>query len=338
MAAVASVPGTISALNIVPVVQALSALGHDANAVLAAAGTSAAELEGVNTRVPASLEIAVWEAIGRRTSDPLIGLRIAEHIAVGALGGYEYLLRNSPTIRAAVEQAQRFERVMDDHTRVGIFEQGDEATLRVWRPGASPHPARGTECLFACLLRVGRSLVPGAWPTELRFAHAAPCAPARFEDVLRAPIRFDQPHNEIAMARSLLEQSVPHADPQLSRVLEAHLSQVLEVLPAGDPFLHRARAAIGKNLRQGDNSLEQLAHALHLSPRTLRRRLEERGTSYRALLDELRHELAKHEVRATETTFELIAERLGFADVSAFYRAFKRWTDTTPAAYRKENR
>ncbi len=129
------------------------------------------------------------------------------------------------------------------------------------------------------------------------------------------------------------------ADPALSRVLEEHLTHVLEHLPLAheDPFVQRARRMLAEALqRSADISLEQIARSLHMSERTLRRRLDEHGTSYKSLLDELRRELAFHYVSRTQQSFEETAARLGFADVSAFYRAFKRWTSATPAAYRAQ--
>lgn len=148
---------------------------------------------------------------------------------------------------------------------------------------------------------------------------------------------FEEPYNEIVIRRSALDRPVPMADPVLSRVLEEHLTYVLEHLPTEDAFVQRARRMLGDALqRKGDVSLELLARTLHMSERTLRRRLEDQGTSYKNLLDELRRELACHYVARTGESFEETGARLGFADISAFYRAFKRWTATTPAAYRAQ--
>jgi AraC-like DNA-binding protein len=109
---------------------------------------------------------------------------------------------------------------------------------------------------------------------------------------------------------------------------------LLDNLPKEDPFVHRARSVLLEALANGDASLEAAAAALHVGTRTLRRRLEEHGTSYKALLDEVRRELAYHYVGTTEEPLAAVAARLGFTEPSTFYRAFKRWSGTTPAAYR----
>ena len=124
------------------------------------------------------------------------------------------------------------------------------------------------------------------------------------------------------------------ADPRLGAVLEAHMEQVLHALPTQDPFVARARGQLGLLLEAGGASLEALAAALHVSTRTLRRRLQEHETSYKALLEDVRHELAKHYVGQTREPFDEVARKLGFSEPSTFYRAFKRWAGMTPALYR----
>jgi AraC-like DNA-binding protein len=331
--------GTMSAINIVAVLDALDRLGIDAARVLALAGVTLEELRAPNARVPAALEFAFWDALAQHTRDPMIGLRVAEHVQVGSLGAYEYLLRNSATLRAAIEQANKFERVMDDLTRVAIVENEHEAAIRHYREGGVPHSPAAAECLFAAVVRLVKALLPGEQVLGVRFAHNANGEPREYQARLGCPVTFAAAYNEIVIRKTTLDLPLHTADPALSRVLEEHMTHMLQHLPAEELFVQRARTALGEALqRRGDVSLEQLAQTLHLSERTLRRRLEEHGTSYKSLLDELRRELACHYVARTSESFEDTGARLGFADISAFYRAFKRWTSTTPAAYRAEVR
>jgi AraC-like DNA-binding protein len=332
---------TTSALNITPVLDALQRLGIDGARVLANIGASADALSVPHARVPVTLELEFWDALLAHTRDPLIALRVAEQIQVGALGGYEYLMRVSQTVRAAIEQANKFERVMDDLTRIRIVEDADspEAAIRLFREGALPHPPLGTECLFACIVRLVAATLPGERVLALRFAHAPHGEPREYEARLGCPVTFGAEHNDIVCRKAALDLPVCTADPALSRVLEEHMTHVLAHLPSEEPLVAQARALLGEALKSRDDvSLEQLARSMHLSERTLRRRLEEYGTSYKNLLDELRRELACHYVARTGESFDETGARLGFADSSAFYRAFKRWTSSTPAAYRANAR
>lgn len=329
-----TIPGTIAVVQLQPIVAAYEAMGGDVKRVLALAGVSAGELADNHGRAACGIEFALWDAVQEVSGDPLIGVRVAEHCALGSLGGFGHLLRNSATLREAIAQANRFERVLDDLTTVSLIEHGEQAALRLWREGGYPHPARGLECVFAVLLRVGRGIVPGYAAREVRFAHRAPTDPRAFEPFFGCPVAFEQSHDEFVFAASALDRPLHAADPTLALVLAEHMQRLLDALPTVDPFVHRARGLLLQALQQGTASLESLAEALHVSPRTLRRRLDEHGTSYKALLDELRRDLAYHLLARSAEPPDAIAARLGFTEASTFYRAFKRWSGTTPALYR----
>jgi AraC-like DNA-binding protein len=329
-----TIPGTIAVVQMQPMITALPELGIDVPRVLALANMSADQLRDAHARMPAGVEFALWDAIEAVAGDPLIGLRLAERMGVGALGGFGYLLRNSPTCRQAIEHANRFERVLDDLTRVSLIENGDESYLRLWRVGGYPHPARGLECVFSVLLRLSRAALPGHEPIGVHFAHAAPGDLRECQRFLRCAVSFQQPYDQIVFASDALDVPLLAADPHLALVLEEHMQRLLDTLPTEDPFVHRARGILLQALQSGSASLEGLATTLHMSPRTLRRRLEEHGTSYKALLDELRRELAYYYMARTDDSPDEVATRLGFTEPSTFYRAFKRWSGTTPALYR----
>ncbi len=124
-------------------------------------------------------------------------------------------------------------------------------------------------------------------------------------------------------------------DPHMVHAAERHLRRLLGQLPPDDAFATRARRALLEELRRGEPTLDRLAARLRTSERTLQRRLSGEGTSLQALLDNLRRALSlRHLAESTESSAE-IAFVLGVSEVSAFHRAFKCWTGSTPAAYRQ---
>lgn len=330
------IPGTISTLQLQPLVLVLSKLGLDAQRVFGQLGLSLEYIADSSARVPAGIEFDVWDAVEAAAGDDC-GMRIAEHVEAGALGAYEYLLRNSITLRAAIEAANRYERVVDDLTRVSLIEEGSIARLRLWRVGDYPHPAQGVECTFAVIARLVASAVQGAKLHEVRFAHRQSGSLELRTRWFGCPVSFDQTHSELVFPAAILDARNTFADPRLGQVLEEQVQRMLAALPTEDPLIHRARVMLAALLAAGNASLETLADELHMSARTLRRRLEEQGTSYKALLDDLRKQLACHYVAQTDQSLEQVAARLGFTEPSTFYRAFKRWQGTTPAAYRAQH-
>lgn len=331
-------PGSMGAFQLLPLVEAAGALGLEADRLLACINVRAEELEDPRCRLPLGVEFALWDALQEMTQDPLVALRVGATVRVGVYGAYEYVLRNSLTLRACVERAHRFQRLVDDVTTISLVETADEATLRVARAGGYPVPPRGVECLFVVLARLGREQYGEGVPKQVRFAHPAPTDAHVFEKHFGCPVRFGAWHNEIVVDRELVDRPANGVDPHLGRVLEDHLNHLLQTVPQQDAFILRARGAVHDALAAGHVSMDEVARRLSMSPRTLRRHLEQRGTSYKLMLDDLRRALALQLVEQADDPLDAIAARLGFSEPSTFYRAFKRWSGTTPAAHRAQHR
>ena len=150
-----------------------------------------------------------------------------------------------------------------------------------------------------------------------------------------ARLQFGATFNGFVFDAGLLEVRLPGADPGLHGVLRRHGDALLEALPKGDKVADKLRKLISQELSHGEPSASFAAHSLHMSGRTLARKLEREGTTFKAVLDDTRrvlalHYLAEHTVDVTE-----IAMQLGFAHTSAFFRAFRRWTGSSPLEYRR---
>jgi AraC-like DNA-binding protein len=327
------IPGTFSTLGLLPVARALPALGIEPERVFGRCGLPLDQLADPSARLPASLEFEAWDAVVEVSGDPLIGLRLADVVSQGALGAYEYLLRNSTSLRSALERAQRYLRLMDDNAVVSVLE-GDETILRLDHGDGIPRPPPSLECIFAVVTRVVSQYFGPGTVGEVRFQHARRGELQEYARRFGCPVLFEHPHAELVFVPGSLDRHNTHADPRLGEVLEHQVQRMLADIPDEDPWSQRARLQLAQLLAAGDASLPRLAEAMHLSARTLRRRLLDHHTSYKQLLDDVRRDIAYYYVARTEESFDQIAGRLGFAEASAFYRAFKRWADTTPAAYR----
>lgn len=149
--------------------------------------------------------------------------------------------------------------------------------------------------------------------------------------------RFSQPHDEIAVPRAALDLPRRSSAPALIPTMERHLAQLLRDLPSDETFLGRVRRALAEELRRGEPTLERTSARLEMSGRSLQRRLQDEGSAHQQLVDELRCELARRHVAEQRESIAEIAFLPGFSEVSAFHRAFERWTGLTPRAYRQKS-
>jgi AraC-like DNA-binding protein len=327
---------TLSSLQVRALVDALHELGVDGDLALARAGLARDRVFDPEARISTECDFALWDAATELSGDPAISLRVAERFALGQFGSFEYLLHNCGTLAQVVGHANAFMRLIDDLAQLELFEENGQSILRLSRRGGYPMPPQGVECTFASAK--GRALFPDArsLAREVHFTHPRSAPLARFEEHFGCPVHFGAEHNEFVGDPSIADHPLP-GDPRLLSLLEEHARQKLEQVPESDPLLHDVRRHLLNQLRGGASpDLAMLARAMHMSERTLRRRLQAAGTRYQDLLDNLRAQLAKEYVLQAESDAVNVSERLGFSDPSTFYRAFKRWTGMTPAQYQKQ--
>jgi AraC-like DNA-binding protein len=260
----------------------------------------------------------------------------AERYSPGDYGLVGFVAMNSATFGEALHHVVRYVGLWTDDPGMDLREDGTLTVAYRWPFADSPGMRAATEAAPAEILHGARLLTQRRiTPREVRFSHAAPKDPRATEAFFGCPVRFDA--DDIAMLFDPADFALPlpKADAQLGAYLRTLANQALDKrgdVPSSP--LVRIRELIAEELQRGVPSLEEVARRMATSERTLRRRLEESGTSFRALLDETRAELARGYVRNKDLPLTEVAFLLGFSEPSAFHRAFKRWTDTTPSAFR----
>lgn len=172
-------------------------------------------------------------------------------------------------------------------------------------------------------------------PLEVRFPHCAPADISEHQQLFGCKIQFGWERTELVFALELLDTPLVKADPALQAILEAQVVAVIEKLPKGEATTDAVRRHLASELGKGQPTLEQIALRLHMSSRTLRRYLDEEGTSFRQILSEVRRELASRHSSEGRLAIGEIAFLLGFSEPSAFHRAFKQWTGHAPLTYRE---
>jgi AraC-like DNA-binding protein len=176
----------------------------------------------------------------------------------------------------------------------------------------------------------GRDVVPLA----VAFAHARPADTKELDAFFQAPLAFGQGENRVELPTALLDMPIVSRDSMLFSVLDGQAEKLEASRPAKRDLLTDVRAAIRSALDDGQPELATVAKTLGTSARTLQRRLGEERTTFQAVVDGVREELARSLIANEKLSLGDVAYLLGFSEISAFTRAFKRWTGTTPSRWR----
>ncbi len=325
---------TMSARVVPLVVAGLRAAKADVATVLSRLGVSDAEPLDSDTRISHALAFDLFEAAVEVTGDQAFGLHAAEQLRPGTLGTVDYLVRCSPTLGEALLRARRYQRLIQD-ADLCLEACAGRASQRYALSGGLPLPRPAAECVLAGAVVWARQLTGRALnPLEVRFAHKRPRDTTEQERLFQARLRFGTGENAVVFPAAVLDMPLVHADIALMRILEHHAQELLARLPAVDSLRSRVRGLLAAELQRGKGRLDHIGALLHMSARTLRRRLRDEGTSASEVLDEMRRDLAVGYLRQDVSVGE-IAFTLGFSDGSAFHKAFRRWTGQSPAQYRR---
>jgi len=297
------------------------------------------QLSDPYTRVSHALITRLWQEIPERTGDAAFGLHAAEHLHNMTFDAFDAALRNCRTGGDILRLLLRNVRLMHEAAVIDLeFETTQEGRLlrcteRFLPPAVIPRHL-GELIVAMWVLRMRRLLSPPPAIHELTFKHPAPPDLSEHARIFGAPLIFSAPEYSMAMPASSLDQPVVGADPMLGVVLGRHLQQEAEKLPPADDFLTQVQATARQALSDPELGAEHLARRLHLSQRTLQRRLTATGTSCQAIIDGVRREKALLLLRDPRLTLAEIAFTIGYSEMSAFYRAFRRWTGKTPREVR----
>jgi AraC-like DNA-binding protein len=329
--------GTLSVLAVRAIAMGAATRGLSPAELCARFALDPAQLANVDGRVSAELIVRLWTEVPALVGDDDFGLHLAELTAAApqSLGGQ--LIGASLTLGDGLRRILRFERVFHDVRTSHLILDGEEAIIVHDARGSIPVPRHALEFGWAWLILLARR-VTGAPITPLRiaFGHAAPARSDEHERIVGVRPSFDAEVSELVLQRRDLELPSVIADAALLEILDSHAQSLLSRLPTTPDFLAKLREAAERAMLRGELTINKVAKQLGVSPRTLQRRLAaDYGTSFQVVVDDLRAELARQWLDKHELSIAEVAFALGFADQSAFHRAFVRWTGATPGQFRR---
>ncbi|MGY4532852.1 AraC-like DNA-binding protein [Pseudomonas sp. TE3786] len=317
-------------------------LGLDQAAALAAAGLSASDLEDNGRRLPSEAHEKLLAHLLRESSDPLFGLHAAHFTQPGSWSVLGYITMNCATLGEAMGRIVPYEKLVGD-MGVSRLEPAADHLRLIWSCRHEPAEIRRhmVENVLTSWLLYARWIADmQASPREVWFEHAQPAGTelAEYESVFGCPVKFAQSVNALLVPMEYLNVPLRQADANLLRTLEEHALTLMAGLDEGEPLPLRVKNALRLLLKDGLPRKERVAEKFEMTVRTLQRHLQQAGTSYQEILDQLRQELAEHYLTRSTLPVQDIAYYLGFTESRSFHRSFKGWTGMTPGEYREAHR
>ena len=273
--------------------------------------------------------------VAEMVGDPAFGLKVARHVHPSHLGALGYAWLASSSMRTAFMRLQRYVRVLNDQGRVKLETSGGQFQMTVAVAQDSLNARVRDDAQAAVLMTLCRmNLGERFKPDYISIPHPEPDDRGPYERFFRCPLRFNAKKVGIGFPATVADATLPSANPMLAQMNERIANRRLAALDV-EHTPNRVRAEIMEQLPNGNLSDESVAEALHMTSRTLHRRLKEHDTSFRDVLGEVRRELAEQYIADPTLTLTEITFLLGFAEASSFSRAFRRWTGQSPSAARE---
>lgn len=320
--------------TLMPIPALLREHGSDPRRTFAAVGLDLAEFDHPDRRVPFAKAGALLDACARETGVAHFALLVASRFALSQLGLLAQLMRNSGTVGDALTSLVRYIHLNDRGAVPYLLDLGQGQTALgyvVYR-----HDTAGIAHVYDLALGVGCGIMhavcgPGWKPLQVSLAHARPRDPRPWRRHFGAPVRFDAAHTEIVFASQWLKRAIADADATLRLAAE----QAAGVIEGNDARLApRVQRIVHGLVMAGEATARATSALLGLHERALRRRLHDEGTSFQALLNAARLEIAQQLLQETRLPVSEIAASLHYADATAFSRAFRRAAGTSPSAWR----
>jgi AraC-like DNA-binding protein len=316
--------------------RALEARGIAPRAVFARAGVDGDQLHDAAARIPLSTMTHLWDLAVEKTGDPCFGLSAGQHVHPTTFHALGYAWLASGTLHEALDRFVRFTRLVSTALTLRTVAVGEEVELgiesvsRVLPISLAAADAGAVAVVAMCRTSFGDSFRP----LRVRLQRSRPPCEPQFAAFFRAPIEYGASDTALVFAAADLDRVLPTGNAELARASDEVILRYLAHFDRED-VVTQARMHLMELLPSGKTSARRVAEALHLSERSLQRKLAEHGTSLAQLREDTRRELANQYVHNSRFSVSEITYMLGFSEPASFTRAFHRWYGMSPSACRQ---
>jgi AraC-like DNA-binding protein len=288
-----------------------------------------------HARIARAKSDALVRVLAARIPDPAFGLKAAQCWHPSNLGALGHAWLSSSTLHTALGRMVRYWRIVAADVAVELDESKESVEFIHTPPPLDDDLDRiRGDMAMAILFDMCRTNFGRAFSARhIAFRHLAPSDTREYEAFFGCPVTFDAGSNRLLLGRAEADHPLPTANRQLAAVHDGILEEQLARLDKTD-VIARIRASVLERMASGELSEKDSASDLHMSRRSLQRRLAEADKTYQSLVDDTRRDLALRHIQDPDKSATDITFLLGYSQQSAFTRAFRRWTGKSPSEYR----
>jgi AraC-like DNA-binding protein len=316
----------------------LEELGVRVSAVLHRAGLPQSFADQPRVLLKTEELFALWRAVGEVSSNPAIGLLLGTENKTERFNPVSLAALSSENFGAAVEKMARYKQLTCPEE---IAQESDDEEWRIqfrWLLAEEIEPLVLIECCFAWVLSVARHGT-GTRLSPLRVEFVQPRAHVKtIQRHFGCPIVCGAASNALVFRASDVQRPFVTRNAELLALLAPQFEKELKEENSDENFLERVRSAVQQKLTGRRPTIEDIADVLHISSRTLQRRLQDEGSNFQRVLEEARHYLARHYLNNSVLELNEAAYLLGYEDANSFVRAFRTWEGVPPARWRERQR
>lgn len=326
-------PDTASANLIGRVVIAAVARGANRPALLEAIGIPDAMLQNQLVRVPGQILNRLLAATEAQLGNPAIALEIGRDSRPSCFSDIGYATRLLPTLYDVLNENVLMQDLRQNLYRVVLSEAGPEVVLNWNLMGQAPDSlSSAIEFSLATYVWLAREILGNALKiNHIALQHAPRFDPALYEQILGYPVQFSAKQTSINFAAHQCRAPSPIANAKLLEASRQTIERAMEWRAAGKRYSSLTYFYVRTELNKSPVTLDRVARSLGMAERTLRRHLVEEGNPFRLLLDEMRKALCNLYRMEAKRSLSEVAELLGYGELSAFTRAYRRWYGEPPS-------
>jgi len=325
---------SIGSSSVLALVSLLGHYGFTQERVSNISGVNISSLDEQDSRLPLDDYQKLWKTALSITQNPALGLELGQVLNTSKIGLVGHVVFNSQNMGEGLKEYIRLFSIVNEAISLTLETDKQFAYLRFIHVNPDNYCVPDMERTMTLFLHRGKAIFDNniQWKS-VDFQHAEPGYSDQYKKVFGCPTRFNQNFCQIVFPLKYLQISPKQRNPYVGSAALQYANNLLKKLFKRS-YSDKVKELIAQSISTGKADVDHIAEQLNTSRQTLYRKLKTENVSFQELLEDVRFSLAKNQLQETSLSLSEIAFSLGFSDLSAFSRAFKRWSGETPKVYR----